>query len=277
MKSIDRIVLYLVFLSIASRTNLVEAHDTWVQVNSPQQRVNELVFVELCLGNHANDHRDYRLASRLSSLDHCVVMVHDQTRPIHELTGEMTGFGTAANEGPWIGSWTPNQAGRFHLESQLDIVKGTVRARQLSRAFFGVGDASGQAYISPSSNFPLDLVPLSDPLAATAGTELVFRVQFAGEPQPQARVSFLPLGVTLSEGFDPEYERLSDDDGTVRFTPSTANRYLVITKRIDEIAEVNGINRLAFSASCSLYVGAAAKAASVTEQNLPADQEARGK
>jgi hypothetical protein len=277
MKSNKRTLLWMALLLIGSTTNLTEAHDTWVQVNSPQQQVGELVFVELCLGNHANDHRDYRLASRLSSLEHCDVVVRDQNGPLHKLTRAMTGFGTAANEGPWIGSWIPDRVGLFHFESQLDIIKGTARARQISRTYFGVGDTSGQAYIPPSSDFMIDLVPLSDPLSATAGTELVFRVQFAGKPQPQARVSFLPLGVTLAEGFDPEYERWSDDDGIVRFTPSKANRYLVITKRIDEVEEVNGINRLAFSASCSLYVGSAAKTTSGTEQHESADRGTVGK
>jgi hypothetical protein len=236
---------------------LALAHDTWVQVNSPRQEVGQLAFIELCLGNHANDHRDYRLASRLSSLDNCRVTVHHADGPIHSLNAEMNGFGTAANEGPWIGSWAPPQAGRYFVESRLDLVKGTARARQLSRAFFVAGESQNDPYSPPSTDFPIDLVPITDPLQATAGQELVFRVIFAGQPQANAKVSFLPLGVTLNAEFDERYERVSDEAGLVRFTPPAANRYLIVTKRMDQVTPVEGIERLAYTASCTIVVHAA--------------------
>ena len=233
------------------------AHDTWVQVNSPRQEVGQLVFVELCLGNHANEHRDYRLASRLSSLDNCQVTVHHANGLIQSLNGELKGFGTAANEGPWIGSWAPPSTGRYYVESRLDLVKGTARARQLSRAFFAAGESQNDAYSPPSTDFPIDLVPITDPLQATVGQELVFRVVFAGQPQANAKVSFLPLGVTLKAEFDEQYERVSDEAGLVRFTPSAANRYLIVTKRMDQVTPVDGIERLAYTASCTIVVQAA--------------------
>ena len=248
-------IAFLYVLGVMS-SGVAEGHDTWVQVNSPRQEVGQPVFVEFCLGNHANEHRDYRLASRLSSLNDCQIVVHTASGPVKSLNSAMHGFGTAEKEGPWIGSWTPEEAGRYFVESRLDIVKGTIRARQISRAFFEAAPVSTDRYTPPSADFPIDLIPVSDTLQATEGEELVFHVIFQGKPQPNARVSLLPLGVTLKEGFDEQFERLSDEAGIVKFTPETANRYLVVTKRIDDVENLAGIERLAYTASCTLVVRA---------------------
>ena len=38
------------------------AHDTWVQTNANVVRAGDAVHVQLMLGNHGNDHRDFKLA-----------------------------------------------------------------------------------------------------------------------------------------------------------------------------------------------------------------------
>jgi len=40
------------------------AHDTWVQTNTNLIRSGDAVHVDLMLGNHGNDHRDFKLASK---------------------------------------------------------------------------------------------------------------------------------------------------------------------------------------------------------------------
>src|SRR6185436_2774462 len=42
------------------------AHDTWVQTNTNVVRTGDAVHVDLMLGNHGNDHRDFKLASKLA-------------------------------------------------------------------------------------------------------------------------------------------------------------------------------------------------------------------
>ena len=50
------------------------AHDTWVETNTNLVRVGDAVYVDLMLGNHGNDHRDFKLASKVD-LSHCTLEV----------------------------------------------------------------------------------------------------------------------------------------------------------------------------------------------------------
>ena len=43
------------------------AHDTWVQPNTNLIRTGDAIHIDLMLGNHGNEHRDFKLASKLSA------------------------------------------------------------------------------------------------------------------------------------------------------------------------------------------------------------------
>jgi uncharacterized GH25 family protein len=43
------------------------AHDPWVQANTAVVRTGDAVHFDLMLGNHGNDHRDFKLASKLTA------------------------------------------------------------------------------------------------------------------------------------------------------------------------------------------------------------------
>lgn len=43
------------------------AHDTWVQTNTPIVRTGDAVHLDLLLGNHGNDHRDFKIAGKLAA------------------------------------------------------------------------------------------------------------------------------------------------------------------------------------------------------------------
>src|SRR5436853_56275 len=57
----------LAFTLLASLAATAAAHDTWIQTNSNLYRPGDVVHVDLLLGNHGNDHRDFKLAGK--SLD----------------------------------------------------------------------------------------------------------------------------------------------------------------------------------------------------------------
>ena len=48
------------------------AHDTWVQTNTNLVRAGDAVHIDLMLGNHGNDHRDYKLTSK-TGLENCTL------------------------------------------------------------------------------------------------------------------------------------------------------------------------------------------------------------
>ena len=53
-------LVLLLALAVTAR-----GHDTWVQTNVNVVRPGDSVHVDLMLGNHGNDHRDFKLASKV--------------------------------------------------------------------------------------------------------------------------------------------------------------------------------------------------------------------
>lgn len=75
----------------------------------------------------------------------------------------------------------------------------------------------------------LELVPETNPVTPM-GPETPIKVQllYKGKPLAGAKVSFIPRGETLTETFDPRYERKTDEKGRASFTPKEGNYYLVV-------------------------------------------------
>jgi hypothetical protein len=76
---------------------------------------------------------------------------------------------------------------------------------------------------------------------------------FGGKPLPGVKVSFIPRGVTLKEGTDPEYERTTGADGRAAFTPKAGNYYLVVARHTR--AETGtGYEAVAYTAALTVFV-----------------------
>ena len=42
----------------------LQAHDLWLQTNTTVVRTGDVVHIDCMLGNHGNDHRDFKLAGK---------------------------------------------------------------------------------------------------------------------------------------------------------------------------------------------------------------------
>jgi 5-carboxymethyl-2-hydroxymuconate isomerase len=73
--SMHRLIIVTSLFLVASGASRTLAHDTWVQTANNSVRPNDVVHVDFCLGNHGNDHRDFKLASKLSSMEGAVIEV----------------------------------------------------------------------------------------------------------------------------------------------------------------------------------------------------------
>src|SRR5437762_12170271 len=75
------------------------AHDTWVQTNTPIVRTGDAVHVDLLLGNHGNDHRDFKIAGKLApeSVGAFEVVAPDGKR--YDLKPDAIDLGYAPKEG----------------------------------------------------------------------------------------------------------------------------------------------------------------------------------
>ena len=148
------------------------------------------------------------------------------------------------------------------LEHSIDAVVNhgkTVRSIKSGKACFVVSDKLDDVpQENPSFDkvlgHPLEIVPEANPVTPM-GPEIPIRVKVLlhGKPLPEARVSFIPRGVTLSEGFDEHYERKTNDNGRAAFSPKEGNYYLVVVHhKTDEKGD--GYESTSYSATLTVFV-----------------------
>lgn len=213
------------------------AHDTWVQTNTHVVRTGDAVHVDLLLGNHGNNHRDFKIASKLSaeSIGTFEVIAPDGKK--YDLKPDATDQGYAPKEGFHTAKFATNAPGLYVAAQSSDGIVNhgkPVRSVRSAKAYFLASPsldnvrADWTGYDKPLGH-ALELVPEANPVAPMGpGTAIKVRLLFRGKPLEKATVSFVPRGVTLKEGFDAGYERVTAADGKAQFTPKAGNYYLVV-------------------------------------------------
>jgi uncharacterized GH25 family protein len=213
------------------------AHDTWVQPNANVVRTGDAVHIDLMLGNHGNDHRDFKLASKLApeSIQTFEVIAPGGKR--HDLKPDLTDLGYAPKEGFYSARFVPGRAGLYTAAQSSDAVVNhgkPVRSIRSAKTYFVVNDSLDRVPKDlPGHEQPLghalELVPEANPAAPMGpGVAIKVKLLFRGKPLAGTKVSFIPRGATLKEGTDAEYERTTDKDGRASFTPKTGTYYLVV-------------------------------------------------
>lgn len=262
-----------VFSSLAFATSLLlavtplHAHDTWLEAGAATVPVGEYTYVDLMLGNHGNDHRDFKLASKIT-LEPCTLSVVDPTGGTHDLKPAITDMGHAEKEGFWTAKYVFANPGIHRFVHTLDTLHRTTRAIKSAKTFVmatdgGVKDAgvkNGGVKDPDSPNqdtchgFGLELV-LETPLASIqAGQPIELQVMRSGKPLPQARVTFVPRGASLAEEFDAEYERISDSEGRVQFVPKQGNVLFAVVHHMAEDEAGEGYENTHYSAAMVIQV-----------------------
>ena len=213
------------------------AHDTWVQPNTNVVRTGDAVHIDLMLGNHGNDHRDFKLASKLApeSIQTFEVTAPDGKR--YDLKPDLADLGYAPKEGFHSARFVPAKAGLYVAAQSSDSVVNhgkPVRSVRSAKTYFVASDSLDRvAKDLPGYDRPLghalELVPEANPVAPMGpGIAIKMRLLFRGKPLAGTKVSFVPRGVALKDGTDAEYERTTDKDGRASFTPKTGTYYLVV-------------------------------------------------
>src|SRR5262245_52370004 len=97
------------------------AHDTWLETNTNLIRTGDAIYVDLRLGNHGNEHRDFKLASKLT-LDHATldVILPDDSRV--DLKPDLVDVGYTPKEGYWTGRFVATQPGLYMAAHSMDSV-----------------------------------------------------------------------------------------------------------------------------------------------------------
>ncbi|MCM2372149.1 DUF4198 domain-containing protein [Aporhodopirellula aestuarii] len=238
------------------------AHDLWTQSNSAQVRTGEVVHVDLCLGNHGNHHRDFKLAGRIS-LDwiHSELISPDGTRV--DLREGMTSNASAETEGCWTRPVIAELPGVYCATMTLDRVMNhgkSVRGVRTAKTYFLASDSLDRAKVPQHAHeqplgMPFELVLKTCPFTQTqVGSPIRVQVLHRGEPMSDVVVSFIPQGTQLADEFDPEYESRTDSDGMATFVPKSGNRYLVVAHYTADDEKTDAYESTSYAATITLHV-----------------------
>ncbi|MCA8993224.1 MAG: DUF4198 domain-containing protein [Planctomycetaceae bacterium] len=255
MKSL---LLQLVILGMAG-TAL--AHDTWVETNTNVVRVGDAVHISFKLGNHGNDHRDFKLAGKpkpeTSTLS---VIAPDGSE--YDLISTLIDEGYTPGEGFFSTRFKTGEPGLYMLAHRSDAVVSYAPKRSVKSAkTFFVASKSLDTISQENPGFDrilnheLELIPRSNPVTPMGpGQTLDLELRFKGKPLSEARVSFIPRGVTLKPEFDPEYEQQTDSAGRVQFEPKGGNVYLIVAHHEEPDEAGEGFTSTKYSATLTLFV-----------------------
>jgi uncharacterized GH25 family protein len=247
-------------LIVTTLVATARAHDTWVQTAATVVRPGDVVHVDLALGNHGNDHRDFKYAGKLASLDGGTVEVIAPSGTRHDLVPEMIDLGYTAKEGFWSARFVPAVEGLHTVAHRLDRIRETKRSVKSAKTFFVAAEKldvepKATAEHAAPLGHDLELVAETHPVIGMGpGRPIAVRLYFKGRPLADERVSFIPRGVTLAEGFDPKFERRTDAEGRCRWEPTEATYVLVVAHREEPAGEGAGYETTKYSAALVVNV-----------------------
>lgn len=239
------------------------AHDTWVQTNTNLIRTGDAVHVDLMLGNHGNDHRDFKLASKFDPSTGTLDVLSPDGKS-YDLKERLVDLGYAPKEGYHSAKFAAAKPGIYTVTHTSDRIVNhggkPSRSIRSAKTYFLVSPSLDKVrrdwtgFDKPLGH-ALELVPEANPVAPMGpGTPIKVKVLFKGKPLAGAKVSFIPRGETLAEGFDKKYERNTDDLGRASFTPTTGNYYLVVVHVKEAAPPKADYESIGYAATLTVFV-----------------------
>jgi uncharacterized GH25 family protein len=238
----------------------LSAHDTWVQLNVARAAAGQPVYADLMLGNHGNQHRDFKLDSKIPLAGSTLALISPDGKSA-DLKESLIDQGSEEKEGYWSTKVVPAGEGIFCVAHTYDAVVtyAPKRALKSAKAFFasGGGAADGAESFSKPLGHPLEIIPLNDPTSLKAGDSLQVKILFKGQPLKDAVVSCIPRGVELAGDFDAAHEARTSATGEAALPLTEANYFLVAVhqKAPEETGETYSAGS-EYGATLTVLVGA---------------------
>src|SRR5688500_16012220 len=110
---LDRVIpvrLLLAFSICVVLATVASAHDTWVQTNTNLIRTGDVIHVDWMLGNHGNEHRDFKLASKLAPESGTLEIVAPGGKR-YDLKPQLVDLCYAPQAGIWSARFVPDGPG----------------------------------------------------------------------------------------------------------------------------------------------------------------------
>ena len=236
------------------------AHDTWLEAVPRLVRPDDVVHVGLFLGNHGNDHRDFKIAGKVGSLDDVQIEVVGPDGRKTDLGPDMVDLGYAPKEGFWSGRFVPANEGLHCVGHFRQGIRHGSMGFKGGKTYF-LASESLDAPAKPNGSIlgplghPLELVLETHPVIDCGpGQPIALQVLFKGKPLADQVVSFIPRGTTLAAGFDAEHECTTDAEGRCSYTPKEGNVVLVVTHLETPAEKGEGFEKPAYAATLVIDV-----------------------
>ena len=236
------------------------AHDTWLEVVPRLVQPDDVVRVGLFLGNHGNDHRDFKIAGKVGSLDGVQVEVIAPDGRKTDLVPDMVDLGYAPKEGFWSGRFVPAAEGLHCVTHLRQGIRHGAMGFKGGKTYFLASEsldkpAKPEESLPGPVGHPLELVLETHPvLGCGPGQPIAVRLLFKGEPLADQVVSFIPRGATLADGFDPGFERTTDAEGRCTYAPKEGNVVLVVTHLVKPEEHGEGFEKTSYAATLVIDV-----------------------
>lgn len=182
------------------------------------------------LGNHGNDHRDFKIAGKLDLSKGTLTLTPPGGAEV-DLKRAAVDLGLGARDGYWMARFHTEKPGAYLIGHTSSSQHGTSRSLKFAKAIVGATQSLDRPGRPEGFEVPLghalEIVPQTDPTQPETGDPIRVQILLRGKPLAGARVSFIPRGVTLATGVDPQFERTADSDGVAEWTPLEANDVLI--------------------------------------------------
>ncbi|MEZ6090986.1 MAG: hypothetical protein R3C05_23790 [Pirellulaceae bacterium] len=96
--------------------------------------VGQYTYVNLMLGNHGNEHRDFKLASKIT-LEPCTLVAIAPSGNVIDLKPRIIDMGHAEKEGFWTARYEFAEPGVHQFVHTLDTLHRTIRAIKSAKTF----------------------------------------------------------------------------------------------------------------------------------------------
>src|SRR6185436_15021714 len=95
------------------------AHDTWVQTNTNVIRSGDVIHIDLMLGNHGNEHRDFKLAGKLETSAATLQIIAPDGKK-YDIKDRLIDTGYTPQEGYWTTKFAPTTPGMYMVAHTFD-------------------------------------------------------------------------------------------------------------------------------------------------------------
>lgn len=254
--------LRTILCALLLSSTAAHAHDVWLETNTAIVRVGEQIDIDLKLGNHGNNHRDFKLASKVAA-EATSLQVLTPSGKRHDLKAALVDLGYTAKEGYWsapLGAQEPGYYLAFSADDKIVNHGKPVRSIRSAKVYWLADKsldepANRAATYSQPLGLPFELVSITDPARAAVGQPITVRLVKQGKPVVGQTVAFVPRGVELAEDFDAAYQPSTNSEGKATFTPKQAGVHLVVVQQLMDAERGAGYQATRYAATLTIRVG----------------------